>query len=157
MTGEGEPESLIGLIGRLAEPPPPDPVPMLPQTAGWAVAAALLAGALALLAWVLARRRQRNAYRRAALAALRTAGDDPAEIAAILRRAALAAFPRAEVAGLAGRDWIGFLEATGRAAWPQRAAAALLAGPWQPHPAPAPDLARAASRWIRRHRPGARR
>lgn len=142
--------NLIDLLGQLAEPAAPPPVPLTPQTWGWAVLAAL---ALALVIWLIARavlRYRANAYRRAALAELEACGDDPAKVAAVLRRAALAAWPRDEVASLTGDAWVRFLHETGGFA--QEQGAVLRAAPWRPDPTPAPALRRAAEQWVRHHR-----
>ncbi len=152
MEQDGPSVGLIDLIGRLVEPASPPPVSMMPQTAGWWVLLGLLLAALALLAWRALRRWRQAAYRRAALAALADAADDPAVISSLLRRTALAVWPRAEVAGLAGADWLGFLERTGGATWPDLAARALIAGPVAVRPAPSPELSQQAARWIRTHR-----
>jgi hypothetical protein len=100
----------------------PPPVSMTPQTAGWYVLFAL-AGLLLLVTCVaLARKRLRNRYRREALrelAALEAgAGDGAARNAALralpglLRRTALAVWPRDEVAPLSGDAWLTFLDRT---------------------------------------------
>ena len=81
MTDEDAPEtaeSLVALIDLLVEPAPPVPVPLTPQTWGWAALTVLL---LALVAWGLWRwlaQRRANAYRRAALA------DEKIEIDALI-------------------------------------------------------------------------
>lgn len=103
-------KNLVDLLAMLQEIPVPDPVPMWPQTPAWAVVAALLIAATVAMTRRIAARRQAEAYRKAALAELAGAGDDPARIAALLRRAALAAYPRDQVAGLHGPDWLGFLD-----------------------------------------------
>jgi hypothetical protein len=142
--------NLIDLLGQLAEPAAPPPVPLTPQTWGWAVLAALAA---ALVIWLIARavlRYRANAYRRAALAELEACGDDPSKVAVILRRAALAAWPRDKVASLTGDAWVRFLHETGGFA--QEQGAVLRAAPWQPDPAPAPALRRAGEEWVRHHR-----
>ncbi|WP_092859287.1 DUF4381 domain-containing protein [Albimonas pacifica] len=148
----GEFVSLIDLLDELRAPPPPPPVAMTPQTAGWLVVGAVLA---LLLGWVLlaARRRRRaNAWRREALAALAQAGDDPAAVAPILRRAALALRPRAEVAGLTGAGWLAFLDATGGPGFAEGPGRALASGPYDGRGAPAPGLGALAARWVRRAR-----
>ena len=104
MNGDDAPTSLIGLIDQLIEPPEPPPVAMTPRTWGWAVLAALLALALAWFGWRAWRRWRANAYRRAALAELAAAGDDPAKIAEIIRRTAIAAWPRERVASRCARS-----------------------------------------------------
>lgn len=151
MNGDDTPqaENLVDLMSRLVEPAAPEPVSLAPQTAGWWVLGALVATALAWGLWRSWLRWRANAYRRAALASLADMDDDPAAVAAILRRAALAAFPRAEVAGLTGPDWVGFLCATGR--FPEAAGPALIRAPYAPVAEPA-GLRIAAERWIRTHR-----
>jgi len=100
----------------------PDPVSWWPPAPGWWLLAALLLLATSALVWTLWRRQRRRAALRAALVELDTLagahdGLDPAEFARrlsrLLRRYALARFPRREVAGLAGEDWLRFLDAHG--------------------------------------------
>ncbi len=77
----------------------------------------LWATVAALLWW---RNWQRNAYRRAALHDLIAIGDQMRspqtrtagirQLSVLLKRVALAAYPRAEVASLTGNKWIGFLD-----------------------------------------------
>jgi hypothetical protein len=146
------PTTLIDLLNELVEPPEPPPVAMTPETWGWAVLAALLALALAWLAWRAWRRWRANAYGRAALAELATAGDDPATIAEILRRTAFAAWPRERVASLTGRDWLAFLDSTGGGGFSDGPGAALVEAPYRDGDAPVPGLGEIAARWVRRHR-----
>lgn len=148
---------LVSLIDALIQPAAPPPVSMWPQTWGWAVVAAALAALIVALAWRGLRRWRANAYRRAAIAELDAAGDDPAAIAAILRRAALAAWPREEVAGLSGSGWTAFLSRTGRADFSGAAGAALVQAPYAGTPAATPALSAAARLWLRSHRAEARR
>lgn len=155
--GGGEPSeappNLLDLMNRLAEPEAPLPVPFAPQTWGWVVLAALLALGIAWLARREIQRRRANAYRRAALAELAAANDDPVAIAAVLRRAALAAWPREAVASLTGEDWLRFLRETGgAAAFSGAAGEALRVAPWRPDPPPSPELRLEAERWVRGHR-----
>ena len=98
-------------------PPPP---PLWPPAPGWwllAVAVLALAAVgirLALLWW------RRGRRRRAATRVLRRlraryeggeeAGTLAAELAIVLRRAAMSRHPRARVAGLTGRAWLEFLD-----------------------------------------------
>lgn len=149
------PPNLVDLMDRLIEPREPAPVSLMPETAGWAVLGVAMLAALLWGVRRLALRRRANAYRRAALAALDRAGDDPAAIAAILRRTALAAWPRERVAGLAGAEWLRFLDATGGAgAFSEPPGDALARAPYAEH-APVPGLKAVAARWVRRHRPEA--
>lgn len=151
---QSAPTSLVGLIDRLAEPAEPAPIPFTPETAGWTVLAALLGLTLLWLGMRAARRWRANAYRRAALRALDAAGDDPVEIAAILRRTALAAYPRVQVAGVTGTDWLRFLDATGgEGGFTDGPGATLAAAPYSPAgDTPCVGVGPLARRWVRRHR-----
>ncbi len=151
---ESSPVNLVELIEKLAEPTEPIPVSMAPQTAGWVVLAAITLTVLILLAWRGYAHRRANAYRRAALAELDACGNDPAKIADILRRTALAAWPRQRVASLAGEDWIAFLDETGGGArFGDGLGKILIAAPYQSASAQAePKLTKLAADWIRGHR-----
>jgi hypothetical protein len=155
MTGEegdtAQPVTLVDLIDGLIEPIEPPPIPLMPQTWGWAALAMLVVagGVWLMLRW---RARQRaNAYRRAALADLAGA-DTAAQVARILRRTALAAYPRSAVAGLTGAAWLDFLARTGGAAFPAAAGDELRSAPYRAETAPPSDALRtAAARWIEGH------
>jgi hypothetical protein len=131
----------------------PPPIPFWPATPAWAVLGALL---LALLLW-LARRSwrawRRDAYRREALRAL-DAAQASAEIAELLKRTALAAWPRSEVAALSGVAWAGFLRRTApRARFSGDAAESLSTLAYAPAMT---EGAKAAARlWVRHHDPRA--
>jgi Domain of unknown function (DUF4381) len=89
------------------QPPPPA---WTPQTAGWYVVFAIV-GVLVL--WLVVRSARKwyaNRYRREALRELATAS--PAEFSVLLKRTALAAWPRAQVASLSGTEWLAFLNQT---------------------------------------------
>ncbi len=105
----------------------PAPVPWWPPAPGWWILAAGLLLAGLLLALRAAARYRANAYRREALRDLdalerdieRDIGRTDAarlaqRMAALLKRAALAAYPRSEVAGLSGAAWLAFLDRTAR-------------------------------------------
>lgn len=146
------PVNLVDLMDMLVEPPEPQPVSMLPQTGGWVVLGILLALALCWAIWRGVKHWRANAYRRAALVELSAAGDDPAVIAAILRRAALAAWPRARVAGLTGADWLGFLDASGGSnQFRDGPGAALARAPYSGEQQ-VPGLSKLAADWVRAHR-----
>lgn len=99
----------------------PTPVSYMPQTWGWAALAILLLAVFALLAWRWLRRWKANRYRREALAALdalarqaessATPAGVEQELAELLKRTALGAWPREEVAKLSGAAWAEFLAA----------------------------------------------
>jgi hypothetical protein len=143
---------LVTLIDRLAEPPEPAPISMLPQTPGWLVLGLLVLLLLAWLGWRWHARRRANAYRRAALAELDGAGDDPAAIAEILRRTALAAWRREHVAGLYGDTWLLFLDRSGGGGFVDGPGKVIAKAPYRGGIAPVPGLRELAARWIRQHR-----
>ena len=89
----------------------PDPVPWWPiATGAWVLLAVVVC--LGAIFTLHARRNwRRNAYRRAGLALLEDA-ETAYEISVILKRVALAAFPREQVASLYGEEWSAFLHRT---------------------------------------------
>lgn len=97
----------------------PDAVSWWPPAEGWYVVTILLLLATATGAWWGWQRWQTRRYRRQALEelrALRQASDDPGATASniliLLKRTALAAYPRAQVAQLNGEQWWAFLDRT---------------------------------------------
>ena len=145
--------SLVDLINRLAEPPEPAPISMVPQTAGWAVVGLALVVTVIWLSLRWYRRWRDNAYRRAALSEIGACGDNPVKIADILRRTALVAFPRENVASLTGTDWLAFLDRTGgEGEFEKGVGKIILFAPYQSRPMEAaPGLQELAAKWIRRH------
>jgi hypothetical protein len=105
---------LMDLLHGIVEPVP---VSRVPETAGWWVVSGWLLALLAIGCWHWLAHRRRNRYRRRALAELTVlearSTTEPvltaAGIAALLKRTALAAYPRAQVASLYGADWAEFL------------------------------------------------
>lgn len=101
----------------------PMPVSWLPQTWGWAALATILG--FALLVWLIQamRRYRKNAYRRVALRLLGVAAEeisDPStcdvgrrKVVELLKRTAIAAWPRDRVASLSGPDFARFLTENG--------------------------------------------
>jgi len=144
--------SLLDLLDKLVEPGDPPPVSMMPQTWGWGALAIAVIILAVLAGFRLYRSWRANAYRRSALGALAQAQGVPEEIAAIVRRTALAAFPRKDVAGLTGADWLHFLRTTCKGSpFDGAAGEALTAAPYRDVP-PSAELETAAARWIRSHR-----
>ncbi len=143
--------NLVELIDLLEPVPEPPPIAMTPQTPGWIVVG--MVGAL-LVFYVVrwARRRWKaNAYRRAALSAL-NAATTPSEIAEIVRRTAMMAFPREQVAGLTGDKWLAFLDSS----YPGSAFAtgdgrSIATAPYRSEPS-TPQLLSAARDWVRQHK-----
>ena len=103
---EGVLTSLDGL-NDLALPPDVSWWPLAP---GWYVVSALLVPILVVIVARLVSRRRAQAYRRAALRALRSI-EDVAGIAVLLRRTALAFAPREAIAEKTGAAWLNWLAA----------------------------------------------
>ncbi|MEP2533423.1 DUF4381 domain-containing protein [Shimia sp.] len=152
MSDTSPPENLVDLINKLQEVPDPAPVSMLPQTQGWIVLAAFVAVAALFGARKILHRHRANAYRRTALVELQHAGDDAARISAILKRTALVAYPRQDVAPLTGQGWIAFLERTGTGGgFESGPGAALATAAFIPGDTQAPGLNALACQWVRQH------
>jgi hypothetical protein len=141
----------------------PEPVSWWPPAPGWWALALLGLLVIALAARWLASRHRKRAPARAALrelGALRAGyardGDATAYargLSRVLRRYALARFPRRQVAGLAGEDWLAFLDAHGGGGRFGNGPGRLLAdAPYRPlADLPAEELARLARDWIARN------
>jgi len=152
----------------------PEAVAWVPQTAGWYL---LEVGVLAIVArglYALYRRHRANRYRRtaldqlAAIEALVSVGDpEPAQrgraladLPALLKRTALGAGARRDIASLTGDAWLAYLDdaygGTGFSDGPGRLLPTLAyASParWSDLPrADAAALIRLTRTWIRRHR-----
>jgi hypothetical protein len=87
------------------QPPAPS---WMPRTIGWYLLFALLLVLIAWAAWRIVLAWRKNAYRRGAVREL-----DHLELSrlpALLKRAALAAWPRSKVASLSCESWITFLQ-----------------------------------------------
>ncbi|WP_170437599.1 DUF4381 domain-containing protein [Ruegeria arenilitoris] len=152
MTPDTEGKSLVELLDMLKPAPEPAPISMVPQTWGWVVLAVALLLVVGLILVAILRHRQSNAYRRYALKELDRCQNDPAKAAEIVRRAALVAFPRSQVAGLTGDDWTNFLGQT--ADLPGFSASALgnlAAAPYRKGVTD-PDATELARQWIKSHR-----
>jgi hypothetical protein len=142
----------------------PEPIVYKPQTSGWFIVGALLLGVVGWRAVRAMRRYRRNAYRRTALRELselidRSTKDREAALGslpALLKRCALSAFPRDQVAGLSGEDWLRFLDQTAPGAFNQAARVALTTvvneGPGALENDHTSPLFQATQRWIRGHR-----
>jgi hypothetical protein len=100
-------------MGKLYEP---DPVRFSFETIGWPILGSLILIGLLIASYFWYRHYQRNLYRREALKTLEaiTKPEQALEIFVVLKRTAIHAFGREKVGGLAGRDWLQFLEKTGK-------------------------------------------
>lgn len=107
----------------LADIANPQPVSWMPQTWGWAALAVVLLLTLTTWVWRWRQRVLANRYRVEALTALtaletrardrQTRAEALAQIAELLKRTALAAYPRTEVAQLSAAAWVQFLRDRG--------------------------------------------
>ena len=123
----------------------PEPPPLWPPAPGVWVLLIVLAAVVTALAVFWHRRRADNAYRRAGLSLLEDART-VREVNVILKRVALAVYPRPEVAPLYGDGWAAFLDGSCRGVRFTRF------GDLEDD-AEAPREVRALARtWIRRHR-----
>lgn len=139
-----------------------------PPAPGWWLLALLVLITLTAAGLWLGRRWQRRRYRREALQLLNqyqqrfyTDQDARALLTALsqlLRRTALCAYPRHQVAALSGETWREFLQQhSGLAEFDSPLGDALVHGPYRPHPAKGGAVDTAAvialtRRWIKRHR-----
>lgn len=131
---------------------PPEVSRWPPAPGVWFILALLL-GFVFILAYRAWKHRRANAYRRAALRELAEASS-PAMIAELLRRTALAVFPRETVAGRTGTEWVDWLAAQSPESVPAGVREQLTAGIYG-NPASPTDcraLAEFAGGWIRHHR-----
>jgi hypothetical protein len=109
-------------LERLHESVLPPPVSWVPQAPGWYVVLGLALFAAGLWTFATLQRHKRQRYRRSALDELAVIerslllpggrAEALTAVAVLLKRTALAAFPRAEVASLAGDAWLSFLDRT---------------------------------------------
>jgi len=134
----------------------PEGVSLWPLAPGWWLLLGIAAVTVGIgaLAWYRAKRLRRSAL--AELANLRQHLDasDPsryaAGVSALLRRVALARYPRREVAALHGDEWLRFLDRSGGTrAFTRGGGQALAGAPWTPESRVDPDaLEHAARHWI---------
>lgn len=132
------------------QPPPPS---WRPQTVGSYVTLSILAILLIALATFLWHRWRTNRYRREALHEL--ANTDVRHISELLKRTALSAWPRSDVAALTGSAWLNFLNASVKQAPFDSTAAgqleAITCSTAEPSQEDELAIRRAASVWIKHH------
>ncbi|HYC18146.1 MAG TPA: DUF4381 domain-containing protein [Pseudolabrys sp.] len=149
-------------VAGLIDIPLPMPISLWPTTLTSRIVIALLVAAAFLSIWRFAKHWHANRYRRAALAELeqilRSADAGPAPpgaaLALLVRRTALAAFPRDKIAPLAGPAWLAFLDKSyGGHEFSNGVGRALETAPYA-RPSDAENvtpLAELVRRWIRSH------
>lgn len=136
---DGDPYSLSNLRDIVV----PETPPFWPPAPGLWVALGVVTLVVFLIVWQWRTLRRRNAYRKAGLLLLkesRTAHD----VSIVMKRVALAAFPREQVASLYGDDWATFLHET----CPRSSFLELTAADADSNQ----KLVDLASTWIRHHR-----
>ncbi len=137
----------------------PDPISWWPPAFGWWMLLVVVFVTVGLVFWTQAYRR-RTKPRRLALAQLQEVkqqfaidSDEQQTITLLsdlVRRVALAVFPRSQVAGLSGKSWLQFLDRTGKTTqFSDGPGQCLLSGPYQLHGASsAADLIPLIERWL---------
>lgn len=141
-----------GSLDNLRDIVMPDPVSWWPLAPGWWILLGLVVTGAGLVAIRLIRAWRTNAYRRAALRELKSA-TTVAAVADILKRTALCAWPRSDVASLVGTAWCDWLIATGPVALPDSTARILTEQIFRDSSTPESvgELTTFADGWIRRH------
>jgi Domain of unknown function (DUF4381) len=133
------------------QPPPPA---WIPQTAGWYVVFALAGIAILWLAVYSLRRWLNNRYRREALRELALL--PPEQFSSLLKRTAITAWSRENVASLSGEAWVNFLNASTAGDLFQRAPGNsiedLALRPTTLSDGDKDELRKITAEWIRRHR-----
>ena len=133
----------------IAQPPP---VPWWPPAAGWWFLFALLIITSATLLYRTWRSWRANGYRRAALREIRTASTE-AQIADILKRTALCAYPRSQIASLTGSQWCAWLRDTGGQELSESLQRSLTSGVFRDESLTnTNELAVFADHWVKNHR-----
>ena len=150
-------------VAGLIDIPLPQQVSLLPQTWESRVAIALLLAALILIVWRITHQRRVNRYRREALlelnrlsrAGLAARPELLGRLSLLVRRTALATFPRERVASLVGPAWLSFLDQSyGGVEFSQGVGRLLANGPYQQTPfddAELQSLVWLIRRWIKVH------
>ncbi len=145
-------------LSHLADIMVPPPVSWWPPAPGWWILGGTLVGVLAILAWSAILRYRRNAYRHAALAELAAIGpvegpEQAAAVSAILKRVALLAYPRSDVASLTGSAWLAFLDhAASTTDFTRGPASGLVQSTFGGPPGDGKAVLSAAQRFIKDHR-----
>jgi uncharacterized protein DUF4381 len=132
----------------------PSPPPWAPQTIGWYVLFVVAGLFLLWLAIHSIRRWLADRYRREALQELTSLS--PNQFSALLKRTALTAWPREQVASLTGKPWLDFLNQTAHenlfVKAPGNSIEEIAVRPSAISSQDSQELRRLSAEWIRRHR-----
>jgi len=135
----------------------PAAVPLWPPAPGWYVLAGLLLLITSWCVYRMVRRWHMNRYRRLALEELDQMRQAASwrNLPGLVKRTALAAYPRTQVASLGGNEWLEFLRATrGKSSLAPGTGALLLRAAYETGElgeAEQAALFTATEKWIRRH------
>lgn len=109
----------LDLLKQLRDIHYPPPISFWPPAIGWYFVGAILLIALGVMGYYIFRRWSQQKLKRAVLKRLLELEQEnnlthaaAAELSVLLKRCALARFPRQQVAGLHGEQWLHFLDAT---------------------------------------------
>jgi Ca-activated chloride channel family protein len=148
------PDPLAGLV----DIPLPEAISLWPATWPARIVIALIVAGAVIASAALIRRWYVNRYRRAALAELDrivSATPDAEALALLVRRTALAVFPREQIAALSGANWLSFLDRScGGTEFSQGPGRALARGPYDLRALPQAEFDGAVTvvrSWIRSH------
>jgi Domain of unknown function (DUF4381) len=157
-------QPVVDPVAGLIDIPLPQHVGLWPATWPARIAVVLLLAAVVTAIWQFARHRRANRYRREALAELKriehtangvASRQTAAQLSLLVRRTALAAFPRERIVPLAGEAWLSFLDrGLGGTEFTNGAGRLLASAPYAPIAPGERQLAALVElvrRWIRRH------
>ena len=139
-----------GNLNRLQDIVMPDPAPWWPLAPGWYVVGAIILAAVTYVSVRAVRKYRANAYRRAGLASLESTTTD-AEVSSVMKRVAMVAFGRNEVASLSGVPWCEWLEHHGGPPMGEAQRAALVGGIYGEDRSSGSSLKAYAASWIQSH------
>lgn len=128
------------------------PVPWWPPTPGWWIVIGCALLLLTILCLSMFIRHQANRYRREALAILDDPKTQPALWPAILKRCALACWPRTKVASLTGETWDRFYRKSARNVPPEGMGNHIEELAFSPRASQSGELEASARGWIHHHR-----
>lgn len=132
----------------------PDAISMFPATIGWKLVGLWVLACLLLITIHQVRRYRANRYRREAIrlvSQVKPTEESAAQhIASLVKRTAIAAFPRSQVASLTGSQWQAFLLESSSEKLESREALLLSSAAYNPG-VDTVQVQQAAIRWIRFH------